>query len=490
MCDIMDSRFYGRRTLLVNICWIFAFFHVGVNSQPELKFDGSGLLNSAVNFTCIINKGGFYGTFSKDEKMIAVIPKSAGDEIQMGESYINRTTTARAQLSSDGSYVYSIRLDKLQCSDEGNYSCETSMGVEIKKTSIPFHIKSSPQKPSLTAPSTYVVLGDTVTLQCTANVGKPPQNLSLCVLQEKGLNCSQVSTLVDLGNCSSTRTAMMTVNITEDTKRATCDVLMTDLSDSKTWEVYYPVLDIKFVPVNSMISLSEGESKRITCEARGNPKPSYVWRFRTKDAPADDPGILKLKGQVLDLTNVGLGDTGIYSCIATNEIRNITYNKTESVTINVVPTTPAPTTTIPTTPMKPTDGSTPKSGPQTNEPDDDWKLIVGIIAAILFLIILIALLVILYRRRSKPAEIEEPPEKPRNNHEVNMKETKPDLVYSIGNEKGKLPMYNTGFDHQGEDDLYYAELAFDDKPRSRKPVVPLYDKFSNNEPYTTVMPQV
>lgn len=93
--------------------------------------------------------------------------------------------------------------------------------------------------PNLTAPTNFVVLGDTVTLSCTANVGKPARNLSLCVWQEKGFNCSEASKLVDLGNCSYSQTATMTVNITEDVNQATCEVIPSNgnLKVNQNWQV-------------------------------------------------------------------------------------------------------------------------------------------------------------------------------------------------------------------------------------------------------------
>lgn len=93
--------------------------------------------------------------------------------------------------------------------------------------------------PNLTAPTNFVVLGDTVTLSCTANVGKPARNLSLCVWQETGFNCSEASKLVDLGNCSYSQTATMTVNITEDMNQATCEVIPSNgnLKVNQNWQV-------------------------------------------------------------------------------------------------------------------------------------------------------------------------------------------------------------------------------------------------------------
>ena len=92
-----------------------------------------------------------------------------------------------------------------------------------------------------------------------------------------------------------------------------------------------PVLDIKFVPDDFQIIMMEGQNKVITCEARGNPTPTYKWEFQPQNSV--NPTIFQ--SQKLNLNSVRLEQTGKYTCIASNNIRNDTYNMTKTLTVNI-----------------------------------------------------------------------------------------------------------------------------------------------------------
>lgn len=78
----------------------------------------------------------------------------------------------------------------------------------------------------------------------------------------------------------------------------------------------------------------EGESKTIACEARGKPTPSYRWTFQPKEG-AVDTNTWPKDQQNIYLRNVDISNMGIYTCVASNSIRNVTHNMTKSITINI-----------------------------------------------------------------------------------------------------------------------------------------------------------
>ncbi|XP_014771957.1 fibroblast growth factor receptor-like 1 isoform X1 [Octopus bimaculoides] len=240
----------------------------------------------------------------------------------------------------------------------------------------------------------------------------------------------------------------------------------------------YPVDAIRLIPDVREWRLVRGTKKTFDCVTLGNPEPTIMWEFFPQASQTS-----KISwGRSIELDP---DTSGVYVCTANNTVGGISNKLTKTLTVTVyVPPTPVPPSTKePST--KPV-STTKKSGAPPAPSTDKNKIIIGSIIPILIIIIIVIIVIILYKRRAKPAEIEEPPEKPRNNHsEVNMMNTKPDLVHSTGIEK-KVPMYNNGFDHGGEDDLSSMEVTFDDKPRSRKPVIPL----SSPDTYNTTLPCV
>jgi hypothetical protein len=97
------------------------------------------------------------------------------------------------------------------------------------------------------------------------------------------------------------------------------------------------------------------------------------------------------------------------------------------------------------------------------------------------LIIVLVVGVVCWKKRSKK-EIEEPSEKPYNNNRSNLSfqnpQQQPDLV---ADKKFQNPTVDTmyqsslsgsspSFNEKKEDGLMYADLTYDNKPRSRKPL--------------------
>ncbi|XP_029647746.1 uncharacterized protein LOC115221682 isoform X2 [Octopus sinensis] len=392
---------------------------------------------------------------------------------------VSRPSSPNTSVTGSGNrYYYKYTISSLSCSDRGNYKCEVANenAAALKSNSETLDVLGPAGTPNLTAPSDNQILNDNVTVSCESNVGSPAQELHLCV----GNTCAKPNPPVkQVDQCIFTQTASLTFQVTKTTKTATCRVGSSSLEDKQTWEVDYPVDAIRLIPDVTEWRLVRGTKTTFECVALGNPDPTTMWEFFPETSQTSRISW----GRTMELDP---DTSGVYVCTANNTVGGISYNLTKTLTVTVyVPTTTVPpsTTKEPSTTPSTT---TKKAGAPAAASTDKNKIIIGSIVPILIIIIIVIIVIILYKRRAKPTEIEEPPEKPRNNHsEVNMMNTKPDLVHSTGMEK-KVPMYNNGFDHGGEDDLSSMEVTFDDKPRSRKPVIPI----SSSDTYNTTLPCV
>ena len=83
----------------------------------------------------------FYAKFFKDGQYIALItPNNSNVNDIIKDPYTNRVTAFKGQYPS-GIFYYILKLDKLQCSDEGNYTCEVNTGSSMMVVK-PFQLKS------------------------------------------------------------------------------------------------------------------------------------------------------------------------------------------------------------------------------------------------------------------------------------------------------------------------------------------------------------
>ena len=73
---------------------------------------------------------------------------------------------------------------------------------------------------------------------------------------------------------------------------------------------------------------TEGDNVTFTCNATGNPAPTFRW---TRNGSVLTTG-LSLDGKQLTITNVTREDSGQYVCEATNNVRKVPSN---SATLNV-----------------------------------------------------------------------------------------------------------------------------------------------------------
>lgn len=263
-----------------------------------------------------------------------------------------------------------------------------------------------------------------------------------------------------------------------------CGVNNTFCRMSQQISVHYPVKVSVSPPTSSRI---EGQSVTLMCSMDSNPLAEGTQWYK-----GDMSNETLSNTTTLMMQNLSLSDAGVYTCISFNKVGGTTFNSTATSTLTVS-RKPPPTTQAPTTTPSPTttgsNGNGGGNGGGTSDAakagltDDEVTIIVVVVVVGVVLIIAVIVIVICVRKRRIRKEVEEPPEKPFNNHAgINTMATRPDLV---SNDKAYPNAYNNAF--KNEDGLTYAELQFDNKPRSRRPLA-LDD---TNTDYSDVsMPQV
>ena len=83
-------------------------------------------------------------------------------------------------------------------------------------------------------------------------------------------------------------------------------------------------------------NVTAGESFMLTCNATGYPVPNIEWRQNDTSYTIRDPSVmtitptdgLRSNSSVITVTNATTSDTGLYQCVATNEVDTDTENAT------------------------------------------------------------------------------------------------------------------------------------------------------------------
>uniref|UniRef100_A0A2C9LAI7 Ig-like domain-containing protein n=1 Tax=Biomphalaria glabrata TaxID=6526 RepID=A0A2C9LAI7_BIOGL len=268
---------------------------------------------------------------------------------------------------------------------------------------------------------------------------------------------------------------------------ATCSNPATDLcAQTDTAVITYPVSSVSVTRYPGS-TLYEGTTVTLNCQAEGNPLPTYTW---TKVGDENRTLSSVMDGLVSTLTLTSLNktlDAGDYNCTASNVVKNKNYSAFGVISLVIYEaTTPAPTTTTTTTTKKTSTSTgatlstgTDSPGASTAGDSDKTNIIVGVVVGVggALIIALIIIIIVCYRRKkNKPKSmVNEPTEKTFNNNTTyninlandSMKSPQPDLV--AGEKKMNTSSLNSSFDLKN-DGLGYADLTYDNRPRSRKPM--------------------
>ncbi|XP_078324803.1 cell adhesion molecule 2-like isoform X2 [Crassostrea virginica] len=490
----------------------------------------TGTIGGPVDFTCTYTLGANESVISsliiwKAETQSAVFENIAtfsppgGDppKFLTTESALKlRDRTDLLNVTDMGSNSYSVvmRVREVECSDENKYQCSVtfmnpSVGPVLETSETVFTAQAPGENPyNVPVPNpSNIEENMKIDLSCTANVGKPPGQIKWWRFRE-GITApvlmgtSSETPQVQAGVCDYNVTFSIQPVVTKDDDQSVwrCsvdNVLLSSVSDlnkpnqeTERINVYYKVGVPSITNSPNNLEYSVGSSVTLTCTAKGNPSPDtnidkninkYEWTFKANSE--DNATVLTAVGGQLTLNNLQESQTGTYTCTAFNGFNGKVFNSSASQMLQIVKTTTTSTTTPSTIPS--TAGPT---GNPVTEPrlDSDGGLsggaIAGIVIGVIVILVLIAVAVVCFckSRQSKADSFEEPPEKPIRNNQNLAYVTTPDIV---NNDKSS-PFYQEK--KQYNTDMQYADLTFDDKPRSRKPIQ-LYDTGLNNSPYTDVM---
>ncbi|GFR62023.1 vascular endothelial growth factor receptor 1 [Elysia marginata] len=326
------------------------------------------------------------------------------DRPVQGPGYVADRMIAKANGTSIGNVV--LTLSSLECSDEDTYTCSLEISTPTGEPLDPVSstntltLKVPPSEPTVSILSSDVTQGvledEEVEFQCQANVGSTGKGRIHWRIY-RGDAVEEIGLSDDRVTSSTVPVSSSTLTVTHDPQ-----------------DVYH------------------GGSVTLSCRAEGYPEPSLRWLKgnETMDGEKDGFGISKL---VLSNLTVD-GDSGIYMCVASNDVRGSLASVNKTINITVC---------------------------------DDTVIIVVVVIVVLVVVIAVIVGVVLYKRRSAKKDVEGQPGKPANNASNNLAFVQPDLV---SDEKIRTPSLNNSFDVKNEDGLMYADLTYDNRPRSRKPL--------------------
>ncbi|XP_052059698.1 uncharacterized protein LOC127700327 [Mytilus californianus] len=410
-----------------------------------------------------------------------------------GNYLTNRVTLTNPTTSSADSAV--IQFSQIACEDENEYMCNVayagSGGSTSENSGVAANIivKGNPEEPDnvpVYVPSAGIEEGNTVVFTCTGNVGKPQgkfrwvryrRNSNGATIQETPYETETTTATQMPGTCTFNGTSQLTLKMEQEDNNAVvrCQVVYQEVPQGSLYKqtddinVYYSVRNVQVTKSPTNPSFAEGAGPiTLTCTSEGNPaviNTGYTWYKESNTS------VSLGTGSTYVISNVVVNETDNYICVAQNSFNGQTFNMNNSIHIQIDFTTTTSTTTPSTTAE-----SSPTAAPQLPQKDSGIGTgeIAGIAVGLAVLVIIIIIIVIFILRkksRGKDDSIDEPPEKPRNNLSF------VDRKDALGDKNGPFNNHN----------IHYADLNFDDRPRSRKPLQLSQDSDLDHAPYAEVM---
>ncbi|KAK3107207.1 hypothetical protein FSP39_009423 [Pinctada imbricata] len=457
-------------------------------------------------------------------------PNGAGASFSTSEEgllFQNRSTLTNP---SSSSLTAILSVNTIQCDDEGLYRCKytylDTTGVKTMHRDVSLDTSAPGDtpytKPTMSKTAGTIEEGDSITFTCTANVGKPMGRIRWWKYRSSVNSASEIVApspsppAVVPGVCEYNVTSTMTTQLTKDDNNARIrcsvdqDLIPGSTPENKAFmeteaiNVFYRVGVPTIIKNPNSNEYQVGENLLdLTCSVEGNPNPAtstdknvnnFTWHYKSSDGDNETMAtdvnnvVLINGGRTIRISSLIEDQAGIYICQAQNGFNNQVFTEKTQVQVTIVKTTTTTTTTPATSPSSPANTPTPAG---QGGGGDDSGLGGGIIAAIVIVVIVVIVLIVVaivcfvMKRRNKDDSIEEPSEKPRNNHLTTVNQT------NMLNEKNS-PFYQPSNQYEknyNKQDLQYADLTFDNKPRSRNPMVLNEIDTSNmdNHSYSQVM---
>ena len=484
---------------LVLFCMLYFLIINGIESGFQFSPNKEGILGpSNLQLSCVYTVGSgkkIIGSNIQAEINGVFENIASFDPLEPDPIFLPNGTylSLRANLSSSTSslpntYISILTFNQIKCEDDKKYKCLVSIktnGVFSTEISAATRIvvKDKPAIPDNVptwTPESGIEEGTDVTFTCTGNVGNPAGKFKWTKYRGSTATFynNATTTAVEMsGTCTFSGTSMLTIKLEAEDNNAVirCEVeqelATSDMyteSQPDSLVVYYKVRNIGITKSPNRTNYAEGATSiTLECSAEGNPAPDFTWH---KDSDMNTT-LVTGKTFTLSQNDVIVNNTGNYVCVGYNTFNGKQHELTAVQHIQIdYTTTPPPTTTPSTTVTDPNATKAPQNN--SDEPSLGTGSIVGIVVGLLCAIVIIVIVIVCLRKRRnrKDESIDEPPEKPRNNLSYIEKQD------ALGDKNGP-------FNNQ----IHYADLSFEDRPRSRKPLQLSQDADLDKTPYAEVM---
>ncbi|XP_023683497.2 roundabout homolog 1 isoform X1 [Paramormyrops kingsleyae] len=258
---------------------------------------------------------------------------------------------------------HTLKLRSVAPPDVGSYSCvaENMVGKAEATATLTVHVNSVPPVFGVRPRNQVVQVGRRVTFQCEA-LGNPQpaifwqregsQNLLFTYQPPQPSSRVSVSqtgdlTITDVQHADSGFYSCQALNVAGSViTKALLEV--TDAVSDRLPPVIRQGPVNQTVPVDGMALLS--------CEASGSPVPSILWKKDGTLVSASDSRLKQLDTGALQIRYAKLGDTGTYTCIASNPSGEAIWKaflEVQEFGVAVHPARPTDPNLIPSSPSKP-----------------------------------------------------------------------------------------------------------------------------------------
>ncbi|XP_036599276.1 carcinoembryonic antigen-related cell adhesion molecule 1-like isoform X2 [Trichosurus vulpecula] len=218
-----------------------------------------------------------------------------------------------------------LSIPNVNLNDTGTYTCNASNSVTGLSSSKDINITISEivSKPNITANSTNVIENATLFFTCNTehegiNILWFFNNESLSLNERKYLRENNQTLIIE--------------NVTrEDAGSYQCEVwnpISAKRSDSLELTVNYGPDYIVFSlsPVGDEIQVTFAEQLNLVCQVDSYPPAQYEWQV-------NDTVISNLTDNTYTVSNVSWEDSGKYTCLAWNNVTNLSVSKTVTITV-------------------------------------------------------------------------------------------------------------------------------------------------------------
>ncbi|XP_047676568.1 roundabout homolog 1 isoform X8 [Tachysurus fulvidraco] len=258
---------------------------------------------------------------------------------------------------------HTLKLKRLSSADAGSYTClaENMMGKAEATATLTVHVMSVPPVFAVRPRNQVVGLGRTVTFQCEATGSPQPAIFWQREGSQNLLFSSQPPQSSSRFSVSQTGDLTITGLERGDSGYYSCQAL--NIAGSVITKALLEVTDIisdrpppviRQGPTNHTVPLDS--TVVLGCRATGSPSPTIMWKKDGVLVSAHDSRFKLLDSGGLQIRYAKLGDTGVYTCVASSpsgEASWKAYLEVQEFGIGVQPGRPTDPNLIPSAPSKP-----------------------------------------------------------------------------------------------------------------------------------------